>query len=298
MPPFGFDLGFKLNLWWRRQQREGELPDCDVELYELLAAAGFGYFEASVGPCRTHSELDLLAAEARACADAGLTMSVHPYLPPPCNPAAMGTRPEPASTIDRLLAAAASVRDLAGEPVRVVLHPATLSLPQGADLAAMRPVLLARSRDYVALVADRASRRPGVRPMIEHQLATMPGESIIRIGDTADELLRVVDEADAGVCWDTGHYLLAVDRHGQPAQPPERFVRRVEHVHLHAVADGIDHRVIEAGSRALPAYVRMLADAGFSGSLTLEYSAVAILASGGFRAVIDRSLDVLRGYLS
>jgi sugar phosphate isomerase/epimerase len=146
-------------------------------------------------------------------------------------------------------------------------------------------------------LTQRAEAAAGVRPVIEHQLAAKPGERIIRIGDTYEELLRLVDGLDVGVCWDTGHYLLAVDRHGQAERPPAEFVRRVEHVHLHAVVGGVDHCVIEPGSRGLPAYLRMLAREGFSGSLTLEYSAAAILAGGSYEAAVDRSLGALEAYL-
>jgi sugar phosphate isomerase/epimerase len=293
-----FTLGFKLNLWWRSQQRKGELPPLELDLYAMLADRGFSYFEASVGSCERQGELDLLAAECEGCARWGIGMSLHPYLEPPANPASMGADPRAATSIDSILRAAEYARDAAGSPVRVVLHPASMSFRDHAEMAGMRQRLFDRSREYIAVTAERAARLPGVRPMIEHQLATGPQETIIRIGDTYQELLRLVDGLDVGVCWDTGHYLLAVDRHGQARVPSDEFLGRVEHVHLHAVVDGVDHRAIEPDSRCLREYVRMLAAAGFRGSLTLEYSAAAILATGSFKAVLDSSLDVLEVYLA
>lgn len=70
-------------------------------------------------------------------------------------------------------------------------------------------------------------------------------------------------------------------------------------VHLHDVTPAQwDHQVIRRDSRALGGYMRLLRQVDFSGGVTLEYSAEAILSAGRFERVIGDSLDALRAWLS
>jgi sugar phosphate isomerase/epimerase len=184
--------------------------------------------------------------------------------------------------------------------VRVVLHPAELPYGDGAaDLPALRRGLLERSRGFFAAAVERLAGSPsGVRVVVEHQVPPAPREAVIRIGDTYAELLEVVAAVDLGLCWDTGHYLLSVQRRGQDPLPPDAFLRRVELVHLHDVTSAQwDHQVIRRGSEPLRRYVQLLCQAGFSGGVTLEYSAEAIRSAGSFERVIADSLDALSAWL-
>lgn len=296
---FPFALGFKLVLGWREQQGQGQLPAPKGDLYEALRSSGFDYFEFSVGPCQAPAEVALLMREAAACRGAGLFIALHPYLGLPHNPAFFGERPEPLAALESVLAAAGSAGQ-PGRPVRVVLHPAELSYGDGAaDLPALRRGLLERSRGFFAAAVERLAGSPsGVRVVVEHQVPPAPREAVIRIGDTYAELLEVVAAVDLGLCWDTGHYLLSVQRRGQDPLPPDAFLRRVELVHLHDVTSAQwDHQVIRRGSAPLRRYVQLLCQAGFNGGVTLEYSAEAIRSAGSFERVIADSLDALSAWL-
>ena len=131
--------------------------------------------------------------------------------------------------------------------------------------------------------------------MCEHRTSgpAEPERDLVRIGDTYGELLEAVRGSGFPICWDTGHYLLAVERKGQAADPPEEFVRRVRHVHLHEVVEGRDHQPVRADSERLAGYLRRLWADGPDKSITLEYEPQGVEQGGGFRAVIERSLTIL-----
>jgi sugar phosphate isomerase/epimerase len=294
MSAFGGSLGFKLGLGWREQQRNGELPPLKGGLYALLQRSGFGYCEFGVGACADPGEQPLLRHESQACRDCGLGVALHPYLPPPYNPAFFGVTPQSCEVVGLVLRAASTAVRITGRPAHLNLHPAESAYePASDDPQSLRVELLRRSQLFFAALQQAARRHPQVRPVAEHQVPPAPQERIIRVGDTWPELLRVVEGTALGLCWDTGHYLLSVERHGQGERPPAEFVSRVGAVHLHDVVEGADHCVISAGSSRLRDYVGQLLGSGFTGGITLEYSARAIRAAGSFERVVEGSLDAL-----
>jgi sugar phosphate isomerase/epimerase len=294
----GASFGYKLQLGWREQQRLGELPACRSELYALLADSAFCYVEFSVGPCRAPDEMDLLREETRRCASHGLGVALHPYLRAADNPACFGETRESGQVAGLLADAAALAAGATGLPCALVVHPAEVRC--GADagpLDGRRQQLADRSHAFLAALEEAAGSRSGVVPLAEHQVPPAPGENVIRIGDTFAELLQVVDGLDLGLCWDTGHYLLSVERHGQAAVPPGTFVERVRAVHLHDVVEGKDHCIVSAGSERLARHMRLLLGTGFDGGVTFEYSAEAMREAGSFEAVIARSLEAFGAWM-
>ncbi len=299
----GVSLGFKLPLDWRRRRREGRLPDLRGSVYEFLCETGFRFVEFPVG-----LELDANAAtrellERELCRlrDAGLGVALHPgpgkldndtaswFGPvPDCQPGV-----EPVLEVARLAAGAVE------GPVPVVLHPAQfLYQPEGTDLAALRREMVRRSRLFFCELGRRAAAgTEQLRTVAEHQVPPGPSETLIRVGDTCDELLEATRGCSVGLCWDTGHYLLAVQRYGQEEPPPEEFLDRVEHVHLHDVVEGRDHRVVTRTSDALRDLIVVLRRSGFRGGVTLEYSANAVREAGGPEAVLSESAELLGDWL-
>ena len=290
-------LGFKLVLGWRGQVQQGALPEPAPDLYGFLSAAGFAYLEFGTGSCRDPAERALLRREADACAEAGLGVALHPYLWGAENPACYGRSPHVPAALDAMLAAAQEVASVTGRPARLVIHPAAQSYdPSSTSPAELRRTLLERSRHFLQALREQARARcPDVRPAAEHQVPPAPGECVIRIGDTAQELLDVA--SGLGICWDTGHYLLSVERHGQSAVPSGEMLRRTEAVHLHDVVDGRDHRLISAESTRLRDYLQMLRAVGFGGGITLEYSVDAIRRAGGIERAASDSVRVLSDWL-
>lgn len=287
-------LGFKLPLDWRGRGDSG-LPADAEDLYSLLAGCGYRFVEFATDSCTGRAERELLLAEARRCADAGLGVAFHPYLRGPYNPAGYGRSPEAAEAVQAYLGVAARVADVAGGPVIVNVHPAeTRYEPDGNDRASLRDDLLERSRLYFAEIERRLANDGGaVQVVAEHQLPTGVDEPTIRIGDTCAELLQAVAGTDTPLAWDTGHYIIAVARYGQPDPPPAEFVQRVRHVHLHDVTDGVDHRVVGRESDRVRGYVQLLLSSGFTGTVTLEYAWDAVQAAGGLESVIREAPGVL-----
>ncbi|MFW6189715.1 MAG: sugar phosphate isomerase/epimerase family protein [Planctomycetota bacterium] len=296
MAPIPWHLGLSLPLGWRRQRAQGSLPGMEGDPYEFLAGLGFGYVEFGVGPFAEPSERELLNAEAPRCRQAGLRVALHPYLGGDHNCAHYGESAAAAEALESILAAASDAAERTGEAVTVNLHPAEAQYdPAQMEPAAFRRRLLERSRAFFREIECRLEHsHPQVRVVVEHQVPPGPDENIIRIGDTFPELLRVVERASLPLCWDTGHYLLAVERHGQAAEPPLEFIERVAHVHLHDVVEGRDHRPVTPDSKWPRRYLRMLRRCGFRGGVTLEYAAEAIRQGGGPEPVLRRSVGVLQ----
>ncbi len=298
MAGFAGPLDFKLPLDWREQQGLGVLPRFDGDLYAFLREAGFGYLEFGMGACVDEGESALLRREAALCREGGLGVALHPYLRGAHNPASFGESPEALSVVESVLGAASAVAAICGVRVPVVLHPAESSYEGDEQhAAAFRGELLRRSRLFFAEMERRArTAHASVEPVAEHQVPPAPGESVMRIGDTYRELLEVVGVGGLGICWDTGHYLLSVERHGQSERPSDDFLRLVRRVHLHDVVDGQDHRVVSAGSHRLRDYMRLLQERGFASGTTLEYSAGAIRSAGGLKRAIEKSVAAIAAW--
>ncbi len=298
MTGFAGSLGFKLSLDWRDQQGRGLLPPLEEDLYEFLRRRGFRHFEFGVGACTDPAEAALLQQEAAACRAQSLAVCLHPYLRGAENPAVFGRSGQVSRAMAAIAEAARRVAGVCEAPVAVVLHPAELAFDRlVTDASDLRRRLFERSHLFLADLEQRMAESGGAaRAVVEHQVPPAPGEDVIRIGDTYAELLDVVSGTGLGLCWDTGHYLLSVQRHGQDERPSEEFVQRVAHVHLHDVVEGEDHRVVAAGSERVACYLRMLVERGFDGAVTLEYSARAIWAAEGFAQAVDRSLRALSAW--
>jgi sugar phosphate isomerase/epimerase len=296
MRDFPASLGFKLNLDWREAQKRGKLPAFDGDLYALLKRSGFDYFEFSTDVCTDEAELADLGREVQACAACGLGVALHPYVRIPPYPAGSTEIPEAAEVIEPILSAASMAAEATDHSAHMILHSAGTSLDsEPADRTDLRKELVHRSKMFFAQLEKRAAEAyPCVRPLVEHHVPPIPEwEPMILIGDTYAELLDVVAHVGLGICWDTGHYIGAILRHGQDEHPPEEFLRRVEGMHLHDVVDGVDHCLISQDSLLVRDYVQTMLARGFRGGMTLEYGSGAINATGSFERVIGDSTRLL-----
>ncbi len=290
-------LGFTLPLDWRARLAAERLPSFAGDPYAFFRARGISYceFGLETGP----SVLPLLEEESAACREAGLAVALHPRRDAKDTDAGwFGHSPDQQPGVDPVLRVATAAARASGAQVAVNLHPADFVFDSenvsSERRATMRRDLVRRSQMFFAELERGANVLQGdVSVVVEHQLPTAPGENVIRIGDTCGELLEVVADCDLGLCWDTGHYILSFERHGQQPPPPEDFLRRVEHVHLHDVVDGVDHRLVSRESDLLRGFLDMLLERGFRGRITLEYAADAVADGGGIGLVLPETVAIL-----
>ena len=293
MSGFLFSLGFKLPLDWREQQRRGAIPPPDIDVYSLLHKLGFDYVEFGVGPCQHGEELSRLHREVEACCKQGLGVALHPYLSGSDNSTFFGITPESEAAVRSVIKAASSTAASSGRKVSLVLHPAECFYEM-SDRDVFHSEMLQRSKLFFAEIKRQADESRGeVEPFAEHQVPPTTGERIIRIGDTYMELLDVITGIGLRICWDTGHYILSVERHGQDEEPSTEFLDRVGCVHLHDVVDVQDHRLITPNSDRPRRYLTMLLHNGFTGGVTLEYSLESIRSVGGVEETLRSSVEVL-----
>jgi sugar phosphate isomerase/epimerase len=94
-----------------------------------------------------------------------------------------------------------------------------------------------------------------------------PGVTYAGIVDMIDR----VDRPGIGACWDLGHTTMNV-QHGQMARlPPDAFLERVIHTHVHDLGPRTHHPLTH-GVVPVDAYLDLLLDRGYDGILNLELS--------------------------
>lgn len=288
-------IGLKLPADWRQRQAQKQLPGFEGDVYAYLRRLGLSYVELGTGACLEESEVELVCREATRLHQRGMALALHPYLGGEHNPAHFGQTEQPEQALQAVLGTAASAAEITGHVVVVNLHPAEARYAMGeTDLAEYRRELLHRSNRFFRRARQVLSAHPGTVVVVEHQVPPHAAERIIRIGDTWRELLAAVQGTTLNVCLDTGHYLLAVRRHGQAPLPSAEFLHRVVYVHLHDVRGGRDHQPITEGSEGPYGLLHPLRQRGGSVAVTMEYEPDGIEAGGGVRPVLERSVRVLR----
>jgi sugar phosphate isomerase/epimerase len=217
---------------------------------------------------------------ARACSDAGLRISLHPYTERTLhNPAFFEPGEDnPCRTMhERFLSLAERVADLQQAETVVNIHSA-------ADTAVPRTQLLDRSVQFFEWARGWCARR-AVRVVAELQIAPNPDEDVQRIGDNYAELLALLRRSGVDACWDFGHAVMNARRFGRPVDPPEELLPRVAHVHCHDVDDD-DHQPLIFGNVPVARFLTQLTANGFDGTVILEVPPDRFLANGGLETLV------------
>jgi sugar phosphate isomerase/epimerase len=230
----------------------------------------------------------LMLEFARQAADAGLWVSVHPYLWQ-LGPEAF-TEATHAAGLRQTLDLAAEISQITGHDVPLIFHAGHVHMePHQAPYADA----LRRARDFFAWAVRETQRRPRVRVMSETQLPVRPPEPRrARLADTWAECMRSVEDVPLGICWDFGHTFLG-SRYGKHAAfPPPEFLRKVGHVHAHDVIQGAgaaleDHQPLGSGLAPWRENLRRLAAVGYSGGILLETDIASLGGYVGLAAMLD-----------
>jgi sugar phosphate isomerase/epimerase len=222
----------------------------------------------------------LMLQAARQAADAGLWVSIHPYLWH-LGPEAF-REPTHAAGLRQVFDLAEAASAVSGRDVPLVFHPGHVNCdPHRVPY----DEAVAHAHEFFAWAAEEVRvRRPHVRIQSETQLPFTPGEEPRhRLGDTWAECLSLIEGTPLGVCWDFGHTFWSASLGKHPAAPPPEFLRRVRHVHAHDVIERggtlVDHQPLGTGLAPWRENCRRLASVGFSGGILFE---VDIMPFGGY----------------
>jgi sugar phosphate isomerase/epimerase len=202
---------------------------------------------------------DLIVRGCRVILRAGLEITLHPATPSSPSSSRLS---QPFPWIDAVL------RLLAGRQKELLL---TLHayLRAGGEEAQ----LSIRTQELFRSLADLAEREQApVRFALEmnrEKGVTDPSNSYI---STAGLCTRI-DRDGVGICWDWGHGFSNVLKGSMKSDPPESFLERVIHTHIHGVGpSGRTHLPLTSGRLPTARYAAALLGRGYRGTFCLELS--------------------------
>lgn len=265
-----------------REEFLGRLHNCGVAFVEM--------------PVGDTPDDDALGEAARACREAGIYVSLHPYLRE-FGLESFG-RPETEQGLRRLLQAAERVGGATGVTVPFVLHGGL------ADIPPHRVKLPEAVRNAQAFFrwaeAEIAASFPDVRLLCETQLPADLIDDFTRVGDTYETCLELVAGTGVEVCWDFGHTFRSVITGKHAAEPRREFLRRVGHVHAHDTVGDVtvpyctsDHWPLGAGICPWRRYAELLAGAGYDRTVLFEVGLRRFASFGELAMMLAWSIEAL-----
>jgi len=123
----------------------------------------------------------------------------------------------------------------------------------------------------------------------------------IRTGTSYNEILELLQSPElelVGICWDFGHSFAQAEHGIHSLIPPEAFLERVRHTHVHDYKNDITH--IPLGNGALPYqdYIQCLVRRGFAGIFNLELNPGRIHDPENFKNYIIQSIRLIKKALN
>ncbi|MBS3821584.1 MAG: hypothetical protein GVY16_03660 [Planctomycetes bacterium] len=256
-----------------------------------MAAWGVDFVEISIGEQTTAEDLQVAA---RPAAEAGLGVSVHPYVKQTLAPEAF----DPDLTGPPLLAllqAVDAVADLTGSPVPLVYHGGLANLDPH-DVPQKLAMLRAHAHAHWlgSQIAEQGFR---VQPFCETQVPFARADrEHVRIGDTWRSCLQIVGDSGVKICWDLGHSYVSAGYGYHATFPPAEFLDRVGHIHAHDVQrcgnEFRDHCPLDAGEAPWYDYLHLLADRHFNGCVLFELDLLDYDSLGAVEAMFRRSVKL------
>ena len=106
---------------------------------------------------------------------------------------------------------------------------------------------------------------------LENSRQKSPGDAAYSC-ESVCGILDLAADKDIGICWDFGHYYFNLTHFTPDAGsiPPERFLLKVRHTHIHAVSNEKTHFPLDIGELPLQRYCDALNACGYTGMLNLE----------------------------
>lgn len=273
--------------WWPAVLGSEEL------LFAKAREFGAGFVELVVVE---DAPLDGIARLGRLAHEAGLGVSLHPYLYGAL--AAEAFDPGDVDGFAPMLQVAEELGRGAGEPTAVILHGG-----RARTAPHHRPYdqAMSAAKAFFRWLAGQVDRvYPNVRALCETQIPTRPADGEWdRLGDTYQTCLALVADTGLDVCWDFGHAYAAWWRGKHEQFPPPEFLARVGHVHAHdtvSVNDDIeDHRPLGAGISPWRTYLTMLAERAYDGPILFETGGWAEQGYDGLEEMLRSGIAKVEG---
>lgn len=186
-------------------------------------------------------------------------------------------------------------------------EPAEVFWERMKPVLAVQPALTvtvhsAKSREETVLLLGRLAgyalrHHPQARLMLENNRS--------KAGDNMDlvecagvlKTLELLNRENVGACWDFGHFYWDCLAHPEllpDRLPPEGFIARTGHTHIHSVLGNTTHFPLTAGELPLREYAAALMRAGYQGVFNLEPEPERWAETTDAAEEIVRSVGLLR----
>ena len=192
-----------------------------------LKMAGVTFIEIPIGE-ETNSKK--IVEMSRIFTGEGLFVSLHPYLYKELSPEIFDETRIPG--LSAMLETAQQVSEITGFPVPYVFHGGRAR----SEPYFVEPVnAVHNAKKFFSWIDDACEKIfTSVVPLCETQTPwDLTDKELIRLGDTYQTCLDLVQDTDIGICWDFGHTHRSSLIGKQPVLPDEYFLARVQHVHAH-----------------------------------------------------------------
>jgi sugar phosphate isomerase/epimerase len=165
--------------------------------------------------------------------------------------------------------------------------------------ASTKPYLLNLTKEF--LLRTQATLAETNFEIILEVLRESADNGKVRAGTSYAEILELLRHRElerVGICWDFGHSFAQAEHGIHSRIPPDEFLQRVKHTHVHDYKNETTH--IPLGNGALPYqdYIQRLVRQGFAGIFNLELNPGRISDPENFKTYIVQSIRLLKLVLS
>jgi len=108
------------------------------------------------------------------------------------------------------------------------------------------------------------------------------------------QALKAVDHPRVNACWDFGHFYSNVRNSFESPSPPEDFLARAVHTHIHGLTDGKTHFPLNGDNLPLERYCALLAARGYRGIYNLELDFRRFYPQIEPRTALEESISLLK----
>ena len=121
-----------------------------------------------------------------------------------------------------------------------------------------------------------------------------PGGGACQSCAQVGQALKAIDHPRVNACWDFGHFYSNARNSFESLSPPEDFLARVVHTHIHGLTDGKTHFPPDGKNLPLERYCALLAARGYRGIYNLELDFRRFYPQIEPRTALEESISLLK----